>query len=283
MEALQATAQGFHHRVWAWPGPTDRLPVVALHGFTGTGRDFAPLVARLGRTVLAPDLIGHGETEAPLEVSAYRMEQVVDQLADVLDATAPPGPCILVGYSMGGRTALHLVHRISIRVAGLVLIGAHPGLQEDADRQQRVADDTALATEIEHRGIPWFQAAWAARPIIATQQRIAASTRQEMTRHRSNNRPHGLAQSLRGMGLGAMPSAWPQLPDIPVPCRVVVGADDERFRAISEQMVDAIPQAERLIVDDAGHCAHLERPQATCAGLADFFATLDARFRAGDG
>jgi 2-succinyl-6-hydroxy-2,4-cyclohexadiene-1-carboxylate synthase len=281
VKPVSVTVDERHHRVWRWNGPTSALPIVALHGFTGTGRDFAVLAPQLGRTILAPDLVGHGETDAPAVPGPYRMVQVVEQLLAVIRSTVPSGSFILLGYSMGGRTALHLAAQVRERLAGLVLIGAHPGLRDPAARVRRHAEDTALAADIEDRGMAWFQAEWASRPIIATQQRIRADALRQMTRHRANNRPHGLAHSLREMGLGAMPSAWPVLPGIDAPCRVIVGAEDHRFSALAAEMVAQLAQAEQLTIAGAGHCAHLEQPDETARQLTPFMTGLQAG--AGDG
>ena len=119
--------------------------VVLLHGFTHTGASWDPVVAALAERyrALAPDIRGHG--------SASERDPVT--LAAVLDdlGALAPAPFTLVGYSMGGRIALHaaLAPALGARVQRLVLIGASPGLADPAERAERRAADERLADEVE--------------------------------------------------------------------------------------------------------------------------------------
>src|SRR6478736_3863843 len=92
--------------------------VVFLHGFTHTGRSWQPVIAALGEsyTSVADDIRGHGDASERVPV---RLDAVVD---DVL--ASAPERFTLVGYSMGGRVALHVALAAGDRVQRLVLIGA---------------------------------------------------------------------------------------------------------------------------------------------------------------
>src|SRR5690348_12366662 len=96
--------------------------VVFLHGFTHTGASWDPVVAALGERyrALAPDIRGHG---ASGELEPVTLTAVLADLAE----TAPER-FTLVGYSMGGRIALHAALAFGARIERLVLIGASPGL-----------------------------------------------------------------------------------------------------------------------------------------------------------
>jgi pimeloyl-ACP methyl ester carboxylesterase len=69
-----------------------------------------------------------------------------------------------------------------------------------------------------------------------------------------------LANALRGLGTGALPSLWDSLPAIQTRTLIIVGELDSKFIAIGEQMATALPQAQLVIVPGAGHTVHLERP-----------------------
>src|SRR5688500_20372666 len=79
-------------------------PLLLLHGFTGSASTWAPLIGALPphlRTI-APDLIGHGRSDSPLDAERYRMERCVADLLALLDALEIAGAAVL-GSSMGGR------------------------------------------------------------------------------------------------------------------------------------------------------------------------------------
>jgi lipase len=90
-------------------------PLVCLHGVTGHGRHFASLAARLERSVLAPDLRGHGDSnwEPP-----WNLEQ---QVLDLLESI-PEGRLPWLGHSWGGKIAHELAVAASDRVDRLVLL-----------------------------------------------------------------------------------------------------------------------------------------------------------------
>ncbi|MFZ1993360.1 MAG: alpha/beta fold hydrolase, partial [Solirubrobacteraceae bacterium] len=96
--------------------------LVLLHGFTNTGASWDQVVAALPERYrpLAPDLRGHGTAS---ELRPVSLAAVVGDISGLAR-----GPVELVGYSMGGRIALHVALAPASRVRRLVLIGASPGI-----------------------------------------------------------------------------------------------------------------------------------------------------------
>ncbi|MBT5773750.1 MAG: alpha/beta fold hydrolase, partial [Dehalococcoidia bacterium] len=86
--------------------------VVLLHGFTGSTTTWGSLTELLTPEfeVIAIDIVGHGESDAPTEVDRYRMERCTDDLVAVL-AKLGHERATWLGYSMGARTALQLAVR----------------------------------------------------------------------------------------------------------------------------------------------------------------------------
>ncbi len=244
-------------RRWAGVG----RPVLALHGFTGRGADFAPLARRIPRPWLAPDLPGHGGTVAPPDDAAHAMEAVVHGLAALLDALGAPMVDVL-GYSLGGRTALHLALAHPRRVGRMILVGATAGMCDAETRVARRAADAALAARICAEGVPAFLAWWRDTPLIRSQAGIEASARAEMAAGRRAHTAIGLARALRGMGVGAMPAVWDRLCAVTHPILLVTGAADARYGALADRLADGLPDARHVVLSEAGHCAHLERPDA---------------------
>ena len=263
---------GLLHQVHLFPGALP--PILALHGFTGSGLDFAPLAAELERQLVCPDLVGHGGTDAPSSVEPYGMSRVVDRLVALLNrmklARLP-----VVGYSMGGRTALQLALAAPERVSALVLVGATPGLKTQQERRARRYRDSLLASEILKDGVGAFADRWEALPIIASQQRIAAPWGEAMRTRRRACRAEGLAGSLRGMGTGRMRPVWTRLPELAVPTLWITGEQDDKFTAIARDAVGLMPKASLSVLRDAGHCAHLERPFEAAAQIWGWLCEVD--------
>jgi 2-succinyl-6-hydroxy-2,4-cyclohexadiene-1-carboxylate synthase len=93
--------------------------VVLLHGFTHTGASWEPVTRALGEryTAIAPDIRGHGAAANAVPVT---LEAVVN---DVAAAAPPEGTFTLVGYSMGGRIALHVALAEALREAPSEAVG----------------------------------------------------------------------------------------------------------------------------------------------------------------
>ena len=225
--------------------------VVLLHGFTHTGASWDPVVAALGERyrALAPDIRGHGAASAREPVT---LEGVLEDLAD-----RSPARFTLVGYSMGGRIALHAALALPERVQRLVLIGASPGIADPAERDERRAADERLAGDLERMTIEQFAERWARTPVLGGQPPAVLAA---VHADRLRNQPAGLARALRGLGTGALAPLWDRLSEIRAPATVLVGERDEKFRALATEMACGLPASEKLVIPGVGHAAHLEAP-----------------------
>lgn len=248
--------------------------LVLLHGFTGSAANWArqqAVFAAYYRTIVV-DLLGHGQTEAPVDPERYSMEQSASDLAGLL-TTIAPGPVNLLGYSMGGRLALYFAVHYPYLVQSLILESASPGLADSEAQQERSHSDEQLADAIEAEGMAAFVARWEKLPLFATQQTLPATVQSLLHEQRLQNRPQGLANSLRGMGTGRQPSLWEQLSTMTAPTLLLAGELDQKFRVIAQQMATYLPQATVTLVPEAGHTIHLEQPQAFQEHVLNFLTT----------
>src|SRR6266851_7131378 len=99
-------------------------PCLALHGFTGGGADFTPLVQAVPElTWRTPDLPGHApDSAAPRAPGDDCRFEACIQYLDALPSSPPGVPEILVGYSLGGRLALRYALARPDRWTALILI-----------------------------------------------------------------------------------------------------------------------------------------------------------------
>lgn len=233
------------------------------HGFTQTSRSWTHIVELLADAGFDPagldavDLPGHGDADA-LRTDLWGS-------ADHLVAAGGTGT--YVGYSMGGRVALHaaLAHRDSVE--RLVLIGATPGIADAAERRSRRVADEALAVHIEAVGVAAFIDEWLSNPLFAG---LTEKTAQREDRLR--NTPRGLASSLRMTGTGTQEPLWDRLSEIKCPVLLIVGTADLKFAAIADLMAQRLADATIVGIDGARHSAHLEQPETTVDALVEWLA-----------
>jgi 2-succinyl-6-hydroxy-2,4-cyclohexadiene-1-carboxylate synthase len=238
-------------------------PLLLLHGFTGSVRaweDVAPLW--LGSaTVVRVDLIGHGLSPSPPDPAWYTFEHATQDLLELLDRLGLTRVDLL-GYSMGGRVALHFAVSAAHRVRRLILESASPGIEDPAERARRVVSDDALAERIQRNGISAFVEEWEQQPLLAPAAHVSETIRSRQHQLRVQNDPLGLANSLRGMGAGQQQPLWSHLAALNLPVDLIVGENDTRYCAVARRMQTALAHATLTIVPEAGHTVHVDQPAA---------------------
>ena len=231
-----------------------------VHGFTQTkecwGR-FADDLA-VDHDLLLLDAPGHGESAA---VTA-------DLPAGAELLAVAGGPGTYLGYSMGGRFALHVALAHPELVDHLILISATGGIDDAAERELRRTSDNALADRIEDIGVDAFVDEWLAQPMFASLGAEASAVEERRT-----NTAGGLASSLRLAGTGTQAPLWSRLHELDMPVLVIAGADDAKFAAIADRLAEAIgSNAHVVIIDRVGHSAPLEDPTTTAAVVREWLS-----------
>lgn len=258
-----------HHRTDASTG----LPLVFLHGFLGSCRDWDEIVPAFSdqHPCLCFDLPGHGtHRQRPLGAPLTLAE-----LADELDASLGAlglERVALVGYSLGGRLALHAALRHPKRIGALVLEGASPGIADPRERAQRLALDQARASALRAEGMAAFVEAWYAAPLFSSLQGDAARLA-AMKAVRAQNDPVWMAKLVAELSPGLQPSLWGELRHIRAPARVLAGSLDSAYVEVARKLAHLLPDACAAFVPDAGHNTHLEQPEAFAKIVREF---LDA-------
>ena len=192
-----------------------------------------------------------------LDFATWTFEERLDEM---------PAAGALVGYSMGGRIALHAALREPDRFGALVLIGVSAGVD---DREERRRSDEALAAWIEQHSIEEVVERWESQPVFATQ---SAELRAWQRPGRLTHDPRKLARLLRSAGQGATPPVWDRLHELRCPVLLIAGELDEQYVAAARRMASHIPQARVRIVPGAGHAPQLEQPLLVAELLDEYFA-----------
>jgi 2-succinyl-6-hydroxy-2,4-cyclohexadiene-1-carboxylate synthase len=237
-------------------------PMILLHGFTGSSESWFSVRAGLDRAteVVAFELPGHG-----LNPDQGSVEAFADRLASELAGRRAN----VLGYSLGARVALRVAVSHPEVVDRLILESPSAGIADPAERKARRRADEQLADRIERDGIDAFVDEWERSPVFAGHAALEPDVAARQRAIRLAQDPHGLAQSLRLAGQGAMGPLHDRLVEVRAPTLVIAGAlDPTRPRA--EQVAAGIPGARLAIVDGAGHTPHLERPGAFLALVLDF-------------
>lgn len=243
-------------------------PVVLLHGFTGSTATWSTLVPTLVDRfqVITIDLPGHGKTKVD---SAKTMLDCCADIKLIIEQLGL-GKVHLLGYSMGGRTALSFAMVYFDMVQSLILESASPGLARAADRENRRKNDHQLAERITTDGIDVFVDDWESIPLFQSQKNLPDSTRQNIRVERLSQQEEGLAMSLTSMGSGVQPSWWDKLETLSLPVLLIVGEWDSKFINLNKDMHYLLPRSDLVTAQKSGHAIHVEQ--------SDFFGKIVSEF-----
>ncbi len=231
-------------------------PVILLtHGFSATSQMWREQIEALSRdhTLILWDMRGHGRSDAPADGAAYSEALTTADMAALLDHHGAER-AVIGGLSLGGYMSLAFYADFPQRVDGLLVIDTGPGYKRDEAREawNRQAGETARG--IEQHGLDAL---------------AGGSAERAQAEHRDLN---GLVRAARHMLTQHSPRVIELLPHIAVPTLVLAGAQDEPFLAATDYMAAKIPNARRVIVDDAGHAANMDQPAAFNAAVSGFLA-----------
>jgi pimeloyl-ACP methyl ester carboxylesterase len=250
-------------------------PLVLVHGFTGSRKDFAsviPDLAERGR-VLAPSLRGHADGHHAGDAEGYGFDVLADEVAAWLDALGVER-CDLLGHSMGGL----LVQRVALehpeRVASLVLmdtagraldwmsldlfeLGARIAREQGMEKLHEIlrgrAEDDPSRTEADRR----LEREWGA-------DRYWGWRRERFV----GVDPHGFGPLARQ--LVEHPSLLARLADVRCPVLVMVGELDRPFLEPARELARSLPDARLVVLPRAGHQPQIEAPAEWLEALRGF-------------
>jgi pimeloyl-ACP methyl ester carboxylesterase len=272
----------------SWPNWLEQLPVFAgRNGDAGRTGDASvsecpPAPVRRvspgfgNHRVIAMDLPGFGHSPMPHEhitISAYA--RILDGLLEELGVSA----ATVVGNSMGGFVSTELSIAFPERVERLMLVSAagistyrHSGVERIEPYLRRVAPIVAMYT-----GWTAAQSDW-----IVRRPGLRNMTLGLVTRHPSRLPAALAAEQLRGAGKPGFMQAlkanidYPikdRLPEIACPTLIVWGAQDKVIPVADASVFEElIPNSRKVIFEDTGHVAMLERPASFNKLLSEFIA-----------
>jgi 2-succinyl-6-hydroxy-2,4-cyclohexadiene-1-carboxylate synthase len=206
--------------------------ILALHGNLGSTRDWEAL-----------DLAGLRAVDL-WEYSSLSFFEMAHEVATTLsEGMEKP---ILAGYSLGGRIALHAMAIHPDRWRGAIVASAHPGLRRAEDRAARRASDEAWARHAREMTWDEFLNKW-------NQQGVLANGEASDDQWALENQRQSVALAFETWSLGRQDDLRKSLRGFTAPVLWVSGENDEKFRAIGEEMNDTFTCFEHLVIPDSGH------------------------------
>jgi len=166
---------------------------------------------------------------------------------------------VVIGYSMGGRLALHALDQVK----AAVIVSAHTGLAEG--REERLENDLRWAAKVRSMGWQEFLSEWHA-------QSVFAGGGYEPDRSGLESRREEIAQAFDRWSLGRQEDLLPGLAETRIPVLWVNGELDEKFTCIGAEACNALPLGEHVVVEGCGHRVPWEVPEKFTQLIKEFLS-----------
>lgn len=222
--------------------------IYALHGFLGKKTDWKQIQKALQDVKLHP-----------IDVSSDRYGTPTSGLnawAQAFNLSIPRGKKkrILMGYSLGGRLALHALLDNPSLWDGAVLISMNTGMKPGPEKEQRYKKDEEWAARFLAE--PWekLMEDWNRQPVFAGGD-------PDMQRKESEYSRKKLAEILVGWSIGKQDDLKPRLKQLPFPILWIAGERDAKYVAIANEAAALHSNSQIWIAPDAGHRVIWQQPE----------------------
>jgi 2-succinyl-6-hydroxy-2,4-cyclohexadiene-1-carboxylate synthase len=237
-----------------------------LHGAVGMAADWRAFAKRLADAKVgtrAVDMWRFLENQ-PLPLAEFGAAFNADAAGEVNRGNGR----VLMGYSMGGRLALHALLEKNHPWQAAVIVSAHPGLADPAGREARRTADAEWAARALTANWQEFLNAWQAQPVLGTPMPRDAGTSAAMTMRRRE-----IARGFFDWSLGMQEPLWDRLSEINIPILWVAGEKDAKFLELARRAVAALPQARLAAAPGAGHRVPWEAEEWLARETAGFLTS----------
>lgn len=268
LRSTRPIVNGYRHWL-VQAGPSGALPIILLHGFPFSHRQWLPQLDALSGEfrVVAYDLRGLGRTE--VGDGQYTIEAYVDDLFGVMDHLGLDR-AVICGLSMGGYVALRAAERGGDRLRGLVLCDTRSG----GDSNEGKVGRAQAMSSVRHEGLVAFGDALLPKVLGPTTLGERPAVVREVQDMIHEQRVVGVCGAL--LAMAARTDTTEGLHQIGVPTLVVVGEEDTLTPpAQSREMAARIPDSEVAVIPAAGHLSNLENPDGFNAVLLPFLGRIE--------
>ena len=274
-------ANGLRHHLLEWDGG-GRSTVLCLHGFLDLAWAFhqvAPVLARAGHHVIAPDLRGHGQTERVGAGGYYHFMDYVLDVADLVDALARDR-LALVGHSMGGSLSAYFAGAFPERVWRLVILeGLRLGDTPPQTLPGRVAEWVSGVRRARARAVRVYETVEAAARRIRQHDPLCPEAEARFLAERSTKAvPGGVAFAHDPLHLTRGPypfrleharAFWSA---VRCPVLLVEGSESGTPPEDMPSRLAAFRQGRQISIHGAGHALMRHKPREVASAVAGFLS-----------
>lgn len=203
------------------------MTLFGLSGFLGSESDWEGIPAVL----------------EPKDLSRLSLDEWARQFNAFARAFAAPR--VIMGYSLGGRKALHALLADESLWDSAILVSTHPGLSTDQERKERLIRDKAWGERFMNDKWEDLLADWNNQDVLKSSPPLF---RKEKEIYRLS-----LARDLQAFSLGTQRDLKKEISQLNLPILWVAGENDTKFSEIAKQMTMLHKLSSEWILKEFGH------------------------------
>lgn len=174
------------------------------------------------------------------------------------------GARALLGYSLGGRLAMHALVCCPHLWSSVILVAAHPGGDADDEWTAIRERDRAWAARLRREPLETVLADWDGLPVFGGRPNAAPRPPDQMNRELQARMFEAFSRSRQGdvredLSKAALP-----------PILYLTGSDDARYGRIGDELAGRIPALRHEVIPNAGHRVPWDQPAAFASTVSSF-------------
>ena len=236
------------------------MKIFCIHGNFQTAKVWQSLEERMKAGFSDLEMI----TEDLCAKEFQSFDDWTEDFCDRAELAANGEKSVLLGYSLGGRLALHAcIHRPDLW-QGVVVVGADPGLGSNEEKNQQFTRDRNWADRLKKEHLEQLVREWDEQPVFCGIENSAPRNLDELN-------PIQLSQQFEVFSKGLQQNLVPALSELKnPPVLFLAGEKDKKYQQIGDELAELCPVVESRWVEDSGHRVPWENPESFSRILIDF-------------
>jgi len=236
------------------------MKIFCIHGNFQTAKVWQPLEESMKAGFSDLEMI----TEDLCAKQFQSFDNWTDDFCGRVKAQANGEKSILLGYSLGGRLALHACLSRPDLWKSAIVVGADPGLESEEEKKLQLARDRNWAERLKREPLEKLVDEWDAQPVFGGIENQAPRNLGEMD-------PQKISQQFLIFSKGIQRNLAPKLAELKnLPILFVSGEKDQKYQVIGEKLAKSFSVINAQVIADAGHRVPWENTESFVQVLIDF-------------
>ena len=236
------------------------MKIFCIHGNFQTAKVWHPLEERMKARFSDLEMI----TEDLCAKQFQSFDDWTEDFCGRVEVQANGEKSILLGYSLGGRLALHACLSRPDLWKSAIVIGADPGLESEEEKKLQLDRDRKWAERLKREPLEKLVDEWDAQSVFCGFENHAPRNLGEMD-------PDRLSHQFEVFSKGIQQNLVPKLAELKrPPVLFLSGEKDKKYQVIGERLAKSSSVINVQVIADAGHRVPWENPESFVQVLIDF-------------